>query len=105
MRFDIPIYFQSVKKGDYDKLTGNYAENTVTEVKKYASVTDSSTITMQLVYGEPKQGSKTIRLLRHYNEPFSHIRIGEQIYKVDKSRKLRTKQVFIVSEVQADAAN
>lgn len=103
MRTDTPIYFQTVKKGEYNKNTGNYAPETVTEVKQYASVTDSGTETMQLVYGGLKQGSKTIRLLNHYDEPFDRIRIGLKKYRVDMSRKLRAKQTFVVSEVQTDA--
>jgi hypothetical protein len=35
-----------------------------------------------------------------YTEPFDRIRIGEKFYKVDKVRQLRTKQTFIISEVQ-----
>lgn len=100
MRCDTPIFFQRIISGELDVSTGNYGEDTVTEVEKFASVTDSSTETMNLVYGALKQGSKTIRLLMHYTEPFDRIRIGSEIYRVDRSRKLRTKHVFVVSEVQ-----
>jgi hypothetical protein len=100
MRFDTPIYFQSVVPGEYDTSTGNYKDDTINEVKKNASVTDSKTETMHLIYGEIKQGSKTIRLQNHYNNAFNRIRIGEVIYSVDYSRKLRNKHVFVLSEVQ-----
>ena len=100
MRFDTPIYFQTVKKGEYNPDTGNYAEDTVTEDEVYASVTDSSTETLKLVYGTIKQGCFTIRLQNIYRKPFSYIRIGEKRYKVDFSRKLRLKHIFVVSEVQ-----
>lgn len=100
MRFDTPIYFQSVIPGEYNERTGNYDEDTVKEEKKNASVTDSKTETMHLIYGEIKQGSKTVRLQNHYNKPFNRIRIGEAIYSVDYSRKLRNKHVFVLSEVQ-----
>ena len=55
---------------------------------------------MNLIYGAFKQGVKTIRLQNHYNEPFDRIRIGDAVYRVDFERKLRTKHVFVVSEVQ-----
>lgn len=100
MRFDTPVYFQSVVPGEYDASTGNYNDDTIKEVKKNASVTDSKTETMHLIYGEIKQGSKTIRLQNHYNNAFNRIRIGEVIYSVDYSRKLRNKHVFVLSEVQ-----
>ena len=100
MRYDTPIYFQQIKAGAFNENTGDYAADMVTEVVKYASVTDSSTQTINLVYGELKQGSKTIRLLNHFNLPFNRIRISDKVYRVDMQRKLRTKQVFVVSEVQ-----
>ena len=100
MRFDTPIYFQSVKQGEYDASTGNYKECTIEEDKKYASVTDSKTETLRLVYGELKQGSKTVRLQKNYHKPFNRIRIGDKVYSVDYSRQLRCMVCFVVSEVQ-----
>lgn len=44
--------------------------------------------------------SKTVRLQMHYKKTFDRIRIGDTLYKVDFERKLRTKHVFVVSEVQ-----
>ena len=96
MRYNDPIFFQRVLPGEYDAKTGNYAEDTVTEVKKYASVTDSGDSTLQLVYGELKQGSKTIRLQRPYTQPFDRIRIDGKVYRVDMARR----SCFVVSEVQ-----
>lgn len=98
MRFDKEVYFESVQSV-FDENTGNYTDS-VTEVKQYASVTDSGTQTMLLVYGKIKQGSLTIRLQNHFNEPFDRIRIGEKHYSVDMMRTLCRMQVFIVSEVQ-----
>lgn len=99
MRCDTPIYFRDTKPGEYDPDTGNYGEDTVMEEKKYADVTDTGEDTLKLVYGDVHQGSKTIRLQTHYKKSFSQIRIGEKLYAVDFSRNLRTKQVFVVSEV------
>ena len=100
MRYDTPIYFQLSKPGAYNPDTGNYEPDTIKETQQLASVTNSGTETLNLVYGELKQGSLTIRLQNHYNEPFSRIRIGEKIYRVDMARKLKTKHSFIVSEAQ-----
>lgn len=96
MRYNTPIYFQRIQAGAYDSESGNYANDTVTEVKKYASVTDTGTNTLQIIYGELKQGAKTIRLQRPYTEPFDRIRIGEKVYRVDFARR----SSFVVSEVQ-----
>ena len=98
MRFDTEVFFESVKSV-YDTNTGNYTDS-VTELKQYASVTDSGTQTMLLVYGKIKQGSLTIRLQNHFNEPFDRIRIGDKHYSVDMTRKFCRMQVFVVSEVQ-----
>ncbi len=97
MRYDKPIFFQRVQPGEYDAATGNYGADTVTEVQKRASVTDSGVETLKLIYGDLKQGSKTIRLQRPYTEPFDRIRIDNKIYKVDFARFQRN---FVVSEVQ-----
>ncbi len=100
MRFDTPIFFQSVTPGKYDSSTGNYEPDTPAEDERWASVTDSSTKTMQMVYGEFKQGCLTVRLQNIYRKPFDKIRIGDKCYREDFSRKLRTKHIFVVSEVK-----
>lgn len=100
MRFDTPIYFRSLEKGAYNTDTGNYEPDTVTEDCVFADVTESRVDTLNMVYGELKQGCYTVRLQNIYRKPFDRIRIGDKLYRVDFSRKLRTKHIFVVSEVQ-----
>lgn len=100
MRFDTPVYFQTVKTGAYDASTGNHGEDIITEEKWNASVTDTGIETLKILYGEIRQGVKTVRLQNYYNKPFDRIRIGEKVYRVDKARPLRLKYTLIVSEVQ-----
>ena len=100
MRYDTPVYFQKVTSGKYDSKTGNYADDTVKETLRYASVMNTVEDQLKLVYGGLKQGSLTIHLQNHYTEPFDRIRVGERVYSVDFSRKLRTKHTFVVSEMQ-----
>lgn len=100
MRYDTPIYFQEIKSGEYNVLTGDYDPDFPIETKRYASITNTGTDTLNLVYGELKQDSLTIRLQKHYLKPFDKIRINKKLYRVDKMRKLPFKQVFIVSEIQ-----
>ena len=38
MRYDKAVYFQTVEHGSYNPDTGDYADDQVTEVKKYGSV-------------------------------------------------------------------
>ena len=97
MRYDIPIYFQSIINGEYDAATGNYSDETITEVKLYANVTDTGENVLTLVYGDIKQGSKTVKLQRPYKKPFDTIRISEDVYRVDFSKK---DKYFVLSEVQ-----
>lgn len=97
MRYDTPVFFQKVQSGEYDSQSGNYAEDTIIETRRDASVTDSGVNTMNLVYGSLKQGSLTIRLHQPYAEPFNKIRIGGKTYRADFSRR---QKVFVVSEVQ-----
>lgn len=100
MRFDTPVYFQTITKGAYNADTGNYEPDTVTEVKKFASVTDSGINTLNLIYGTIKEGCKTIRLQNIYRAPFNRVRIGEKTYRVDFQRLLRCKHILVCSEVQ-----
>lgn len=100
MRYDTPIYFQEIKQGKYDPDTGDYGEDSIKETLCYASVMDTGKETLRLVYGGIKQGSLMIQIQNHYKEPFDRIRVGEKAYRVDDSRKLRTKHIFVVSEVQ-----
>lgn len=103
MRFDTPIYFRRVIAGAYDADSGDYASDDVEEVKRFASVTNSGTDTMRLIYGELKQGAVTVRIQGRYIEPFDSIRIGERIYKADMVRELPRLQTFVLSEVQKNA--
>lgn len=99
MRFDTPIFFQKIKT-EYDASTGNHTETVESEVKRFASVTNAGAETLNLIYGQIKQGSFVVRLQNHYTEPFDRIQIGEKLYRADTEKRFRCKQVFIVSEVQ-----
>lgn len=100
MRYDTPIYFQKITQGKYDPATGDYGEDTIQETCVMASVMDTRTETMQVVYGSIKQGSKTIHIQNHYDKSYDSIRIDNKIYRVDYSRIFRNKHSFIVHEVQ-----
>lgn len=97
MRYDTPIFFQRIEQGEYNATTGDYSESKTVEVKEYASVTDTGTNALTLIYGSIKQGSLTIRLQRAYTEPFDRIRVGDKVYRVDFARKAKN---FVISEVQ-----
>lgn len=97
MRYDTPVFFQSVQPGKLNTETHNYDDDVITEEKRYASVTDTGAQQLQLVYGTIKQGSRTIRLQMPFTKPFSRVRVGNTVYKVDFSRRGKN---FVVSEVQ-----
>lgn len=100
MRFDTPIYFQTITPGEYNPSTGDYGKDAVTEEKIYANVTSAGVDTLNLIYGELKQGAYVIRLQRHYNKVFDRVRVENKIYHVDFQRKQNVKHVFVVGEVQ-----
>ena len=100
MRYDKPIYFQRFVQGSYNENTGNYEDDSIVEEMAMASIIDTKTQTMMQVYGQIKQGSLTGQIQNIYDKPYDHIRIGTRKYKVDYSRRLRTKESFILSEVQ-----
>lgn len=99
MRYDRQIYFVIERQPSYDADTGDYDRTETAKEARMASIMDTKEQTMQLVYGGLKQGSLTIHLQNHYNAPFDRIVFGGRRYRVDASRKLRVKHVFIVSEV------
>lgn len=100
MRYDTPIYFQRLTQGEYDESTGDYEDDQIEETEVMASVMDTQTETMKLVYGDIRQGSLTLTIQNHFDQTFDNIRIGNKVYRVDRTRRLRVKQSFIVSEVQ-----
>ncbi len=100
MRYDTPVYFRTEIKGEYDPATGNYADPTVQEEEKLASVMPTGESVMRLVYGGLKEGSVTVQLQNHYPGDFKNLRIGDLIYDVDRKMPLRTKDVFVVHEVK-----
>lgn len=100
MRYDKPIYFQRFVQGSYNENTGNYEDGSPVEEMVMASVMDTKTQTMIQIYGQIRQGSLTCHIQNIYQKPFDHIRIGTNKYKVDYSRRLRTKESFILSEVK-----
>jgi len=100
MRYDTPIYFQRITQGVYDPETGDYGDEIAEETCVYADVTSAGANTLNLVYGEIKEGSLVVRLRQHYTDTFNRIRIGDKQYRVDLERKLRTGHVFTVSEVK-----
>ena len=101
MRYDTEIYIRTVTPGQYDPSTGDYADDVVAEEKKYATVMDTRTETLRLLFGEIRQGCLTVSLQGHLPVRPSSIRIGDKIYSVEWSRKLRIKEAFIVQEVQS----
>ena len=100
MRFDRVVYFRRESKGELNPATGNYENKVLEEVKDYANVTNAGTDTLNKIFGNIKEGSLVVRIMNERKEPFDYICIAEKRYRVDFSRVLRRKHVFIVSEVQ-----
>lgn len=100
MRYETPIYFQRAVPGAFNPATGDYDDDSIEEIKAFAAVMDTKQETMRLIYGEIRQGRLTVHLQNQHTEPFDHIRIGSKRYAVDYRRRLRTKDVYFVSEVQ-----
>jgi len=100
MRYDTPIYFQTVTPGPYDESIGDYGAPVIAEESRLASVVTTDEDTMKLIYGGVREGSLTIHLLNAYKKPFDRIRVGSKLYTVDRRISLRTKQAFVCSEIQ-----
>lgn len=99
MRYDQCVYFVKDGEATYDQTTGNYIDAEPVKTPCMASVMDTSTETMRLIYGEIRQGSLTIHLQNHYEAAFNRIEYRGKAYAVDLHRRLRVKDTYIVSEV------
>ena len=99
MRYDKTVYFQTVTPGPYDDSTGDYGAPVIAEESRLASVVTTDEDTLKLIYGGVREDSLTIHLQNAYKKPFDRIRIGDRTYTVDRRKRLRTKQVFIVSQI------
>ena len=98
MRYDKEVAFRLVTQGAYDEATGNYSDGSEAVVKKLASVMDTKATMLQVVYGQLRRGSLTVSLPCHLDGEFTDVLIDGVPYRVDARRRLRTKDVFIVSE-------
>ena len=100
MRYDTKIELVRLDPGHFNPDTGNYEGRTETKTALYASVMDTRAEMLKLVYGCLRQGSLTIHIQNHTDIVFDQIEVRGRRYKVDFRRRLRTKESFIVSEVQ-----
>lgn len=101
MRYDTDIIFRLNGTATYDPDTGDYATApTPTDTHRMAAISGTKTETMQLIYGEIRQGSVTVQVQNHYDDPFDLVVIGGKPYRVDYRRRLKVKDVFVVTEVQ-----
>lgn len=100
MRYDTKIELVRTDPGRFNPETCNYEGRTETKTPLYASVMDTRMEMVRLVYGSLRQGTLTIHVQNHIEQPFDWIDVRGRRYRVDWRRKLRTKETFIVSEVQ-----
>ena len=100
MRYDTLISFVKFRRGDYNAETGNYEKAPPEMTVTHASVMNTGQETMRLLYGEIRQGTLVVQIQGHFEQTFDRIEIAGKMYAVDQRRRLRTKETFIVSEVQ-----
>ena len=98
MRFDTPVFFRTETQGTYNAETGDYGDPQISEQEVYADITNTGTMTLNLVYGNLKENSLTVRTRESFNG--DKMRIGSKIYRVDTMRQLHGLTTYIVSEVQ-----
>lgn len=100
MRFDRKICLVRQIPGQFNPKTGNYDNDRPEHFDLYASVMDTRTQMLTLVYGRLVQGSLTITFQNHIQKSFDWIELGGRRYKVDWRRRLQIKEAMVVSEVQ-----
>lgn len=100
MRYDTNVRFVYVPRGEYDETTGDYADGEPVITERLASVEETRTELINMVYGKLVQGSITAHLQNHYDDPISYVLIDGKKYTVDYSGKYRVKSYFVLSEAQ-----
>ena len=106
MRFDTEVFFQYITPGEFDSSTGDYEEPSIYEEPRLASVMDTARDTLMLVFGELRQGSKTVTIRSNVRQGYSRVRIHDRtakkdrLYRVRSVRELRRLTTFILEEVQ-----
>lgn len=100
MRYDKVLYFRKEGAKTYDPETGNSKRADPVDEMRMASVVSTDIRTQNLIYGGIKQGSITLHLLVPYTKSFDYILYRGKKYRVDNVIALRSKQVFVASEVQ-----
>jgi len=106
VRFNKKVFFQYIAPGAFDPSTGDMLPDAVTEEERLASVMDTRRETLMLVFGELKQGSKTVTVRRRVPQGYSRVRITDRtaqkdrLYMVRQVRELKRLTTFILEEVQ-----
>lgn len=100
MRYDKRIYFRKYGKKTYDPDSGNYKTASATDTPRIAAVVSMDIQTQKLVYGRLLQGGISVHLQNKYTDSFDVIVYKGKSYRADHVINLRTKQVFLATEVQ-----
>ena len=105
MRFNKKVFFQYITPGSFDASTGDMLPDAVTEEGHPASVMDTQRKTLMLVFGELRQGSKTVTVRGRVPQGYSRVRITDRtaqkdrLYMVKQVRELERLTTFILEEV------
>lgn len=100
MRYDTAVFFQHRVPGDYDPETGDYGDDIIYEDEVPASVYDTTLAEKTLIdAARVGEDMKTVHIQNHYFKPFDHIRIGDDVYRVESRQSARRKQIFVLSKV------
>lgn len=99
MRYDTPVSFVREIPGELNVRTGDYGAGSTSVTEAWANVSDPGTEALQLVYGQLRQGAKTVRIRGSVSADVDYLIIDEKKYSPDSIRTYRQEQVFICSEM------
>lgn len=96
MRYDKKIILVKRGPATYNTATGDYDEAANIEKPVMASVVDTSAEKMMQIYGKIMQGSYTVQLQGKHEA--DSIIVDNKPYHIDRTRYLRNKTVYTVTE-------
>lgn len=100
MRFDTPVYIVRQAPGTYDPSTGNYDIPEPDEEKHYVNLQGDETVTKTQDLGGVTEETITITFQRPPKRPFTSIRYGNKVYRIESSIYPQSCTTFVLKEVK-----
>lgn len=98
MRYNTPVYIRRNSPGTYNPNTGNYELSEPEEEKMYADVQEEETVMHTQDLGAVAEKVITVTFQQPPSRPFTSIRYGETVFRMEASLYPRNCTTFVLKE-------